>query len=630
MGGSRVFMYFTIQSNIAIALICAAGGFLLMRNKAVSDVWYIVKLAGTVAITLTGVVFVVLLVPVLGDKAWNIQNTLTHAVVPAAAAADPVPAATAGVVAPETTNTVSLAATVASAVAETMKTNAVAVEAAVQAAVATAVKTNALDLAPIVAAAAKAVEEARLSAEAAAKAAEAAKAEEDVDRRRITTRVFRLAHANAQDVANQFNATWSGDFGVTWKVSKIASAFPEANAVMVTAPRMILEACEKVVQTIDVEAKQVYIEARFVELSNNASHKLGIDWQMLDGMKGSLALDAGWNERKLEGVSTFDSATGKYTIDTTTSPGRSSANLSYINGTIGMSELSVILRALETSEDARTFSNPKIIVSSGKRATVDMTEKYPNVTISAKRTSSGSSDSLDLSMNMAAIPGEDKFMFAKEAFFSWGIALEVTPRIGTNGLINVTIVPTISSRTDWVTAGASDTSDNDSNAGTYSAKYPVINVQRLVTEFNLASGTTAVIGGLSRTIERQKDTGIPWLRDWWWIGPRLFGSKERVKEQKEIIVFVTVGFVNPKDIQRDAGLPKNAVLGRQYTDGTRREPGDRVRQRAEGMRSLDLRTLEEQYVDPRRTNKAVRAAWSLPTVPTPFTKDKRQQNRNGK
>jgi hypothetical protein len=66
------------------------------------------------------------------------------------------------------------------------------------------------------------------------------------------------------------------------------------------------------------------------------------------------------------------------------------------------------------------------------------------------------------------------------------------------------------------------------------------------------------------------------------------------------------------------------------TDGTRREPGDRVRQRAEGMRSLDLRTLEEQYVDPRRTNKAARAAWSLPTVPTPFTKDKRQQNRNGK
>ena len=31
MGGGRLFMYFTIQSNIAIALICAAGLCLLIR-----------------------------------------------------------------------------------------------------------------------------------------------------------------------------------------------------------------------------------------------------------------------------------------------------------------------------------------------------------------------------------------------------------------------------------------------------------------------------------------------------------------------------------------------------------------------------------------------------------------------
>ena len=88
MGGSVVFMYFTIQSNIAIAIICAVGCYLIMRDKAISNAWYIVKLVGTVSITLTGVVFVVMLAPVLGDKAWNIQNTLTHVVVPAAAIAD--------------------------------------------------------------------------------------------------------------------------------------------------------------------------------------------------------------------------------------------------------------------------------------------------------------------------------------------------------------------------------------------------------------------------------------------------------------------------------------------------------------------------------------------------------------
>ena len=88
MGGSRVFMFFTIQSNIAVALLSAAGAFLLARGKAIPWAWYVVKLAGAVSITLTGVVFAVLLVPILGDRAWNLQNTLTHAVVPAAAIAD--------------------------------------------------------------------------------------------------------------------------------------------------------------------------------------------------------------------------------------------------------------------------------------------------------------------------------------------------------------------------------------------------------------------------------------------------------------------------------------------------------------------------------------------------------------
>jgi type II secretory pathway component GspD/PulD (secretin) len=292
-----------------------------------------------------------------------------------------------------------------------------------------------------------------------------------------------------------------------------------------------------------------------------------------------------------------------------------------------MSELALVLRALETSEDAKVFSNPKIIVSSGKKAKVDMTEKYPNVTISAKRTTSGSSDSLDLSMNMAAIPGEDKFMFAKEAFFSWGIELEVVPRISTNGLINVSVVPTISSRTDWVTAGAADTKDEGSNTGTYSAKYPVINVQRLITEFNMSSGMTAVIGGLSRTTETQQDSGIPFLRDIWWIGPRLFGSKIRVKEQKEILVFVTVGLVDPREMRPDAGLPKNAVLGRQFTRGQRLEPGDRQRGAIEGVGSLDLRSLEVQARDPLPEPKKQESLIDFSKIPKPFTKDEKYKER---
>ena len=66
MGGSRVFMYFTIQSNIAIAVICAIGLFLMAKDKAASSAWYVIKFVGTVAITLTGVVFCFVLAPTIG------------------------------------------------------------------------------------------------------------------------------------------------------------------------------------------------------------------------------------------------------------------------------------------------------------------------------------------------------------------------------------------------------------------------------------------------------------------------------------------------------------------------------------------------------------------------------------
>ncbi|WP_026496891.1 Pr6Pr family membrane protein [Butyrivibrio sp. WCD3002] len=88
MGGMRTFMYFTTQSNIAMAIISAVGIYYIQQEKPVRWIWNILKYLGTVSITLTGVVFCLLLAPVLGDKAWTIQNILTHVVVPVASVAD--------------------------------------------------------------------------------------------------------------------------------------------------------------------------------------------------------------------------------------------------------------------------------------------------------------------------------------------------------------------------------------------------------------------------------------------------------------------------------------------------------------------------------------------------------------
>ena len=447
----------------------------------------------------------------------------------------------------------------------------------------------------------------------------------------LVTRTFTLHNIGAEELAERFNKTWTGDFGSLWKISKVAQAFPDANKVMVTAPRSVIEACEDVVREVDIEPPQVYIEARFVELGSTAMHRLGIDWSMLEGMKGSVTMGAGFNGYNVgNGVQEYTRTTTdssgvtsyKLTGGTTSGTGNAfkatdDGTITHFNGTLDFSEMYVILSALERENDTRIFSNPRIIVASGRKAVVDMTTKYPNVAVAAKRTSNSNSDSIDLDMKMVEIPGEDKFMFAKEAFFSWGIQLEVTPRVGTNGLINVSIVPTISSQTDWVTAGASDTNNKKSdNIGSYSAKYPVIDVQRLVTDFAMADGTTAVIGGLSRTTEEQMDSGIPYLRDIPWIGNKLFGGKTRQKVQKEILVFVTVGYASPNALKNDVGLPKNAVLGKEYTSGFRKEPGDR-KSGVAGVTSLDLRPIDEQAADPAWTNRTQDTEFRFPL---PFTK----------
>ena len=450
-------------------------------------------------------------------------------------------------------------------------------------------------------------------------------------RRYIDTRIYKLNHASAVEIADKFNAMWSGEFGQTWKVTKMAVAFEESNSVMITAPGVIQDACAQSILELDQEAKQVYIEARFVELGNTASHKVGIDWS---GLAGGVTLTgtggAGLRNYSIgKGVQNYhrkftgkeDGKAAEESYDLTGSNNSGDGEISYFNGTLSVSQMSLTLAALDATEDVKTFSNPKIIVSSGKKATVDMTTKYPNVKVSAKRTEASGSTSLDIAAEMTPIPGEDKFMFAKESFFSWGISLEVTPRISTNGLINVAIVPTFSSIDvsqgdgGWVVTGNGTEADG---GGTISSKYPIIKVQRLVCEFNLASGTTAVIGGLSRTEEVQVDNGIPLLRSIPWIGPRLFGSMERVKSQKEVVIFVTVGLVDPRKVAPDAGLPKNAILGRQYVKGQKLEPGDRPEKNMEGIDSLDMRLLEEHAKDPLKTQK--KDGFSFSDY-LPFTKD---------
>ena len=463
---------------------------------------------------------------------------------------------------------------------------------------------------------------------------------EDLQLIPVSTRTFKLNHASAKELADLFNATYAPKDPSGKIKSPIASSFPGANVVVVTTTDKTLSDCEAIIAAVDQAVAQIYIEARFIELSTEAMHKLGMQWNSLESWGASVRnISGGWEynngraanygmpmtarspsssssdsksanaSTSLSGSSASSSASSSsstsksssdsmtYTglvpnsIGEATKAGRDASDMAWHNargfsGQLSMDDFRLAMSAFEQMSDAKVFSNPKIIVSNGKEAKVDMTTKYPNVTIDSNYTGQNSQN-LSISTKLDTIPGEDKFMFAKEAFFSWGIELSVTPRISPDGLISVEIVPTISDCTGYLTVNSSQETD------TPYTQYPIIEVKRLTTEFTMKDGATAVIGGLSKSAEEDVDSGIPYLRKIPWVGQKLFGWKSRQKVQKEILVFVTIGIADPSDLPKDIGLPKNAILGREFVRGNQLEPGDREGVGAKVLK-LDMSELDKR------------------------------------
>jgi len=365
-------------------------------------------------------------------------------------------------------------------------------------------------------------------------------------------RTFVLKYARATEVAASLN-----DLCKQLGVKEAAVAFPESHTVAIAASSNVVAACAKIVADVDRKPKQVYVEARFLDLLASDVQSLGIGWNLLNDLTISGSAGAEY--------------TGKRDSD-----GNYSDSMQF-TGKLSSGQLQLVLAALRLNNDNRMFANPRVVVGSGKIATVDITTKRPNVIISAKRTTGNGNNNFDVDSKLQTIPGKDKLMFADEAFFWWGIGLRVEPYVAEDGVITARIVPNVSSlsdisqQTEGAYVVASAKADGEELP---SSKFPIIDVKRIETEFSLKSGETAVIGGLSKTEFQEMETGIPYLWKIPVIGPYFFGYTKKVRRQREIVVLVTMGLVDPESPDKAAGLPKNAVISREYIKGDRKEPGD--------------------------------------------------------
>jgi len=210
------------------------------------------------------------------------------------------------------------------------------------------------------------------------------------------------------------------------------------------------------------------------------------------------------------------------------------------------SQFNVVLGMLEGTTGTKLISNPKIIVANEEKALIKMAQDEPNITLTVLRsTVQGQSDQITSTLNGA------------QPFFTYGITVEVTPRVNTSSNITVTIKPELSTKVTEKTAPDGNT-------------FPIIDKKSVETIFSLADGSTAAIGGLITTSDSDTTSKVPLLGDIPFLGNWLFSYRSRAKSQAEVLIFVTVKLVDPQVSMDPAQLPSETAL---YL---KRYPGDSV------------------------------------------------------
>lgn len=370
------------------------------------------------------------------------------------------------------------------------------------------------------------------------------------------------------------------------------SPFPNCNALVVRSTALNVNDIRKVITEIDLPRKQVYIEAKFLELDDSAIKDLGINWQMLEGYNvgaGNLSWSVEETRNKTKSradtLTRSDSRTrtdaltqsldangnvvsqDKTTVtrnpvsgdiestETVTTPTRSvddSVNQSLNvqrnlvdsfdktvkdvrTALLTADDFKVVLSALKQMNGVSVVSNPKIIVANEQTATIHIGENEPNIKGTVTPGQQGQANTTTYELD------------DKKPYFEFGIKLDVTPTINNSSNITVTINPTLSR---FVRNKV--TPDNNS--------FPVEATKTIRTTFALESGRTAAIGGLTETTDSKQEIKIPLLGDIPLIGKYLFSYTHDAREQKETIIFVTVGIAEPGHIERNDGLPEDADL----------------------------------------------------------------------
>ena len=266
----------------------------------------------------------------------------------------------------------------------------------------------------------------------------------------------------------------------------------DINAIIAIGDPMILKALKLVIDELDKEKYQVYVQAKIIEINKNKSSDIGVKYGFAAGdvsASGLYAMSANFGSQDLTNVA-------------------SQTVLDYLGGigsNVGSAlALGATLDFLQTHGASKSISNPSILCVNNKESSI-----YVGKTIS-------------ISSGQTAVSGSTTTSYKREDV---GLTLKIKPRVSSKDKVTLDVEAILENILD----------DGSQNA----TGQPVTSKQEVKTQAILRNGESIIIGGLVKSYERDSKSKIPLLGDIPLIGDVLFSSTSKTNEQDNLVVLLT-------------------------------------------------------------------------------------------
>ncbi len=374
--------------------------------------------------------------------------------------------------------------------------------------------------------------------------------------------------------------------GVTFPAGASATYLASSSKLLVKNTQANLDLIDSLVEvSLATPPSQVEIDTRFLEVTQNNLAELGFDWLLgamnltgssgiygSGGTIGNQTANAGtypFNQNGSAVGSVNGNGTGNLTAGNRTgsaavtvnaldgllfgSQAGPAAGVMALAGIFTNPQFQVILRAVNQQKGIDLVSAPKVTVTSGRKALINITRKFPY-------TKEYATPQVPQTQGQGVNPATPATPTSFEVRAT-GVQLEVTPTVGPDGYtIELSLSPQVTEFEGFVNYGtpiftaAPVYALGGTNGPILSTQslmltentinQPVFSIRQVDTQVTLYDGSTVILGGLMREDVQKVQDKTPILGDVPLIGG-LFRSSANQRIKRNLLIFVTAGLLDP-------------------------------------------------------------------------------------